>query len=86
MYACLRVPADPTPDEAAKLKLPPTCIRPGCGVRHPLPSGVCGYCLARDRRAAAQAARVNAGAVRTGIRRVGYRHRQNGKPVGGPAE
>ena len=86
MYACLRVPADPTPDEAAKLKLPEVCIRPGCGVRHPLPSGICGYCLARDRRQQAQSARVNCGDRRGGIRRVGYRYKRNGKPVGGPAE
>lgn len=86
MYACLRVPADPTPDEMARLKLPAVCIRPGCGVRHPLPSGVCGYCLARDRRRQAQAERVNAGAIRTGIRQVGYRYKRNGKPAGGPAE
>jgi hypothetical protein len=33
-----------------------------------------------------QAARVNNGTIRTGVRQVSYRHRQNGKPVGGPAE
>jgi len=86
VYACLRVPADPTPVEAARLNLPAVCLRPGCGVRHPLPSGICGYCLARDRRAAALAERVNAGAIRTNIRQVGYRYKRNGKPVGGPAE
>ena len=86
MYACLRVPADPTPDEIAKLKLPEVCIRPGCKQRWPYPSGVCGVCTAADRRRQAQAARVNAGAVRTGIRQVGYRYKRNGKPVGGPAE
>ena len=86
MYACLRVPADPTPVEAARLNLPEVCIRPGCGVRHPrwpLRCGVCGTCIGK---AKAQAARVNCGTIRTGIRQVGYRFKQNGKPVGGPAE
>lgn len=72
---------DPLVQTAVNERWPRNCVR--CGARWPLRCGVCGYCVGK---AKAQAARVNCATIRTGIRQVGYRHRQNGKPVGGPAE
>lgn len=72
---------DPLVQTAINERWPRNCVR--CGARWPLRSGVCGTCIGRWKL---QAERVNCGTIRTGIRQVGYRHRQNGKPVGGPAE
>jgi ribosomal protein L40E len=72
---------DPLVQTAVAEQWSRNCVR--CGARWPLRCGVCGTCIGRWKM---QAARVNNGTIRTGVRQVGYRHRQNGKPVGGPAE